>query len=160
MREHGSVRFQIALTSARGTPQRYALLNEDQSFFLLTLMRNSDHVVGLKSRLVKAFSQARKAAEHRQTQYLPTYHDLHDQAAAIGGGHLHLNLNRLINKAVHVESGQRRQMPFPDQSLLVVYQSLAMKAMVGAADHRKAYARAKTAIQAAHTALEWGHQSP
>ena len=43
MREHGSVRFQIALTSARGTPQRYALLNEDQSFFLLTLMRNSDH---------------------------------------------------------------------------------------------------------------------
>lgn len=154
MREHGTLRFEIALTSAKGTPQKYALLNEDQAYFLLTLMRNSDHVVGLKSRLVKAFSDARKAAEHRQTQYLPTYHDMHDRAAEIGGSHIHMNLNRLINKAVKVESGQRRALPVPDQSLIVVYQTIALQAMQEAVDEREAYARAKAAIQTAHRALQ------
>ncbi len=153
MRQHGPLRFEIALTKAKGTPQKYALLNEDQSYFLLTLMRNSDHVVELKSRLITAFSEARKAAQHRETQYLPTYHDLHDKAAEIGGQHLHLNLNRMLNKAVHVESGQRRALPVPEQSLLVVYQTLAMNAMAGAVDERDAYAKAKASIQTVQKAL-------
>lgn len=42
-----------------GRPERYALLNEDQAFFLLALSRNTDRVVELKSSLIMAFSEAR-----------------------------------------------------------------------------------------------------
>lgn len=42
-----------------GRPEVYALLNEDQSYFLLTLSRNSDKVVAAKLALVKAFREAR-----------------------------------------------------------------------------------------------------
>lgn len=48
--------------SLGGRPQRYALLNEDQCYFLLSLSRNSETVVTLKVGLVKAFRQARDAA--------------------------------------------------------------------------------------------------
>lgn len=152
-REHGKVPFQTE-ASPSGQREKFALLNEDQAYLLLTFSRNTAKVRKLKSQLVKAFSEARKAVEHRQTQYLPTYHDLHDKAAELDGGHLHLNLNRLINKAVNVESGQRRSLPVPDQSLIVVYQTIATKAMQDAADHKEAYAQAKTAILTAQRALQ------
>ncbi len=38
---------------------KFALLNEDQAFFLLALSRNSDRVVELKSSLIMAFREAR-----------------------------------------------------------------------------------------------------
>lgn len=44
-----------------GRPQRFALLNEDQCYFLLALSRNTERVVDLKADLVAAFSAARKA---------------------------------------------------------------------------------------------------
>lgn len=40
---------------------RYALLNEDQSYFLLTLVRNSKKVTALKAALVMSFRAARNA---------------------------------------------------------------------------------------------------
>ena len=43
--------------------ERYALLTEDQSYFLLSLSRNTDTVVALKSMLIRAFGQARRAAD-------------------------------------------------------------------------------------------------
>lgn len=42
-----------------GNPQKYALLNEDQTYFLMTLVRNTVQSVGLKKRLVQAFSECR-----------------------------------------------------------------------------------------------------
>ncbi|MGK9416050.1 Rha family transcriptional regulator [Pseudomonas cedrina] len=38
---------------------RFALLNEDQAFFLLSLSRNTDRVVELKASLIMAFREAR-----------------------------------------------------------------------------------------------------
>ena len=38
---------------------RFALLNEDQAFFLLSLSRNTDRVVELKANLIMAFREAR-----------------------------------------------------------------------------------------------------
>ena len=38
---------------------RYAMLNEDQCYFILTLMRNNEKVVAAKLKLVKAFRDAR-----------------------------------------------------------------------------------------------------
>ena len=72
----GKVRFEKApsAVSITGQRERFALLNEDQAFFLLTLSRNSDHVVDLKVKLVQAFSEARRVADQRQTEYLPTYY--------------------------------------------------------------------------------------
>ncbi len=40
--------------------ERYALLNEEQSTFLMTLSRNTDRVVQCKLELVKAFTKAKK----------------------------------------------------------------------------------------------------
>lgn len=59
--------------AAGGRPERFALLNEDQAFFLLALSRNSDRVVGLKAELIMAFREARYgyarlALEVRQQQ--------------------------------------------------------------------------------------------
>lgn len=48
-------------TQGGGNPQRYALLNEDQCYFLLTLVRNSKKVTELKAKLIHAFRQAREA---------------------------------------------------------------------------------------------------
>lgn len=59
--------------TAGGRPERFALLNEDQAFFLLALSRNSDRVVGLKADLIMAFREARygyarQALEDRRQQ--------------------------------------------------------------------------------------------
>lgn len=61
-KEFGLVAFQ---TEARpvgrhgGGDVRFALLNEDQAFFLLSLSRNTDRVVELKASLIMAFREAR-----------------------------------------------------------------------------------------------------
>ena len=60
--EFGVVPFQTekpVAGTAGGRPERFALLNEDQAFFLLALSRNSDRVVGLKADLIMAFREAR-----------------------------------------------------------------------------------------------------
>lgn len=59
----GRVAFQTRpLQTAGGTQTvRFALLNEDQCYFLLTLVRNTDLVVKLKLGLVQAFRAAREA---------------------------------------------------------------------------------------------------
>ncbi|WP_228392669.1 Rha family transcriptional regulator [Pseudomonas helleri] len=60
--EFGVVPFQTEKPlagTAGGRPERFALLNEDQAFFLLALSRNSDRVVGLKADLIMAFREAR-----------------------------------------------------------------------------------------------------
>lgn len=136
-----------------GNPERFALLNEDQAFFLLSLSRNSDHVVSLKARLVKAFGEARRAAGQHGAEYLPSYHQLHDEihTLAAGSDHehfVHMNVNKLINKTVGLEPGQRSTASMPVQSLLAVAQAVAVKAARGAPDHRAGYQRIKCAMVA------------
>ena len=145
-----------------GNPERFALLNEDQAFFLLALSRNNGRVVDLKVKLVKAFGEARRAAGQHGAEYLPTYHQLHDELHTLAAGstherHVHMNVNRLINKTVGLEAGQRSEAPMPAQSLLAVAQAVAVKAARGATDHRAGYAQIKTALvalSAATTGLE------
>lgn len=59
---HGILRFETEEITGRGRPGKFALLNEDQCYFLLTLVRNSDQTVPLKSELVRAFGEARRAS--------------------------------------------------------------------------------------------------
>ncbi|QND83418.1 Phage regulatory protein Rha [Chromobacterium vaccinii] len=122
-REHferlGVFRFQTEkINPGRGRPARFALLNEDQAYFAATLARNTARAVEVKFRLVKAFSEARKAQEAKTGQYLPFYHLAHDAtrqmaiSAANSGsevpeGIFHANIERMVNKALGIEAGQR-----------------------------------------------------
>lgn len=59
--ELGILRFQTGEIKGRGQPEKFYLLNEDQTYFLMTLVRNTAEAVQLKKRLVKAFAQYRVA---------------------------------------------------------------------------------------------------
>lgn len=130
---------------------KYALLNEDQSYFLLSLSRNTDHVVELKANLVAAFSEARKP-RGAEEEYLPTYHALHElvntlAAESKNSKFVHMNVNKLINKTIGIESGKRHTLPVPRKSLMVVAQAAATNAMAAAKDHHDGYQMAKSAMQ-------------
>jgi phage regulator Rha-like protein len=56
--EWGEVAFQMRLNN-QGSPTEFAYLNEGQSMFLMTLMRNSPVVVAFKKALVNAFLEIR-----------------------------------------------------------------------------------------------------
>ncbi|TAN09426.1 MAG: hypothetical protein EPN34_13955 [Burkholderiaceae bacterium] len=133
-----------------GNPQRYALLNENQCHFLLTLSKNTPRVVELKANLITAFSEARRAAELNQ-EYLPTYHALHDQIRALPGDpeherYAHMNVNKLLNKVTGIETGGRSRADVPSKALLIVAQHMAVQAMQGAMDRSDGYARVKVAL--------------
>ena len=136
-----------------GSGERFALLNEDQAYFLLSLSRNSDTVVNLKAKLIKTFSDYRRAADLRRTEYLPSYHRLSDaiHSAAAGSTNerfVHTNIARLLNKTVGIESGQRAAAPVPQQALMIVAQELAARAMLSANDHHHGYQMVKQSMQA------------
>jgi len=162
----GKVRFKKApLPGSRtGQSERYALLNEDQAYLLLNLSRNSDVVVDLKVKLVKAFGNARRAAAMRQTEYLPEYHHLHDRIAELAAGSpnerwVHANTNKAVNKFAGIVPGQRASAGLPQQALLIVAQLVAAKAAQGATDHHDGYQRIKSSLQALQgvLALEVSH---
>ena len=139
--------------SRTGQKERYALLNEDHSFFLLALSRNTPRVVSLKVRLVKAFGQARRAADMRQTDYLPVYHALHDQIKTLAAGSpnerfMHMNCNKALNKFVGLAAGQRAGAPLPQQALLVVGQMMMTQAMQSAHNQHDGFERAKASLLA------------
>ena len=146
--------------SKTGQKERFALLNEDQAFYLVALSRNSPRVVELKGKLVKAFGEARRAASQHCTEYLPAYHQLHDEihALAAGSSHerqVHMNVNRLINKTVGVKAGQRALAGIPTQALMIVAQTVAAQAMHSAPNHHDGYQRVKQSMQVL-TALSLG----
>lgn len=139
-----------------GRPERFALLNEDQAYLLLTYSRNTAKVRGLKVKLVQAFSAARKAAEQRRCEYLPTYHLAHDALKGLAPDrqrqqHLHMNVNKLLNKVAGLDAGQRHGAQPGSLSVLAVGQMLAAQAATGASDDKAAYARIKQAVQPLHS---------
>ncbi|MDD2744045.1 MAG: Rha family transcriptional regulator [Rhodocyclaceae bacterium] len=147
----GKVRFEIA-PSTSGQQEKFALLTEDQAYFLLSLSRNDDRVVDLKAKLITAFRDVRLAQDLTKREYLPTYHALHDAihllAAQSDNEHLvHMNFNRLINKAVGIQPGTRDTLNLAQRSMLVVAQAVAANASLDASDHREGYTKAKEALK-------------
>ena len=158
--QFGLIRFQTGLINGRGRPEKFTLLNEDQAFLLLTYTRNTARTRQLKVKLVKAFGEARRAAGQHSTEYLPAYHQLHDEIHALAAGssherHVHMNVNRLINKVVGIEAGQRALAPVPQQALMIVAQTVAAQALHSANNHHDGYQRVKQSMQAL-TALSLG----
>ena len=152
--EFGKVRFETeALTDSKtGQKEKFALLNEDHAFLLVTYSRNTPRVRQLKVKLVKAFSAARRLIEQHATEYLPTYHATHDLIKNMGlpaekEKHLHMNTNMLINKCVGIKAGERSALAAVPKSCLVMAQAIATNAMRGACDHKEAYQRTKVALE-------------
>lgn len=146
----GLLRFQTGKAKG-GRPERFALLTEDQSYLLLAYSRNTAKARALKVKLVQAFAEARRAAQMRGAEYLPSYHALHQQIHALAAGtpnerFVHINLNRLVNKTVGIGSGQRSSASLPEQAMLTVAQAVAAQAMRTAPDHHAGFQQAKTAL--------------
>lgn len=137
LRRFGHLTFQMSVgerAQGGGKAERYAMLNEDQALFVLALSRNTERVVDLKEKLIRAFAEARRAAAIRQTEYLPTYRARRDRIHELAAGSqkerfIHINVANLVNKAVGIESGQRQGAPLPKQSLLAVAEMLALDAL-------------------------------
>lgn len=149
----GILRFQTGVIDGRGQPEKFAMLNEDQATLALAYSKNTKRVRELKVKLVKAFGLARRAADLRKTEYLPQYHQLHDRIGALAAGssnerHVHVNVNRLLNKFAGIESGQRANAALPQQALLIVGQMVASNAAHSATDHHDGYQRIKANLQA------------
>ena len=147
----GKVTFQTeALPS--GQLEKFALLNEDQVYLLLTYSRNSAKVRALKVKMVKAFAEARRAAEVRQVEYLPAYHQLHDAIKVAANGSpnerfIHMNANKALNQLAGVESGQRAGAGSLQQSILAVGSALAAQALQNATDGHGLHKRIKAALE-------------
>ncbi len=126
-------------------------MNEDQALFLLTLRRNTERVVELKLRLIKAFGEARRAAAVRQTEYLPAYRQAQERIHELADGSpnerfIHMNVNKLVNQVAGIEAGQRPDAPLPTQSVLAVAQMLAAAALQGATDRHQIQGCVKAAL--------------
>lgn len=166
--EFSPLRFEIDVVKRKqggGSPTRYALLDENQSYLLLTFSRNTKHVVSLKVELVKAFSRFR---QHKQTtaDYLPFYHELHDslreladQAQRNGSKAdeklLHINFNKLINKTFGLDAGQRSDLPprlrIKITTANVMACEIIKQCIIANLDHKTTYRRVKQAIIALAT---------
>ena len=150
--QFGILRFQTEEIEGRGQPEKFALLNEDQAYLLLTYSRNSTKVRALKVKMVKAFAEARRAAEVRQVEYLPAYHQLHDAIKVAANGSpnerfIHMNANKALNQLAGVESGQRAGAGSLQQSILAVGSALAAQALQNATDGHGLHKRIKAALE-------------
>jgi phage regulator Rha-like protein len=160
----GHVRFKNAdggRIQGGGKTERYALLTENQAYFVLNLSRNTEKVVNLKVKLIQVFSEYRRAADLRRTEYLPSYHHLQEaihavSAASSNEGRVHMNVAKLINKTVGLEAGQRASAAIPQQAMLVVAQTLAARAMRSGVDHHDGYQRAKLSLSALYACTALG----
>jgi phage regulator Rha-like protein len=162
LKSHGQLRFEIGVISKKGAGQktRTALLNESQSYFVLTLSKNTNRVVELKSNLVKAFDRFRR--EQQTTEdYLPFYHELHDNVKALSDrAHqngsqvkeslLHMNFNKLINKAFCLDAGQRPDLPPRLRAQVtaanVIAGDIVQRCVAAGLDHKATYLKVKQAI--------------
>lgn len=143
-----------------GGEAKFALLNEDQSYFLLSLSRNTEIVVDLKADLVMAFREARNKETVSNLQYLPLYKEMHDEVRALAlraeerGSTtpekiFHINANKAINSAMGIATGGRDSLTL-DQKLLLttlqaVYRNQLKASMEAGEGHKEASKKAKDA---------------
>ena len=107
-----------------GQPVRYALLNESQCYFLLTLMRNNDLVVEAKLKLVKAFEDARRQLAQRdsariegkkariaETESIKALVDYASASGSESANKYYVIITKMTNEFLGIESGERNTLP-------------------------------------------------
>lgn len=120
--ELGGVPFQTETLQTPGGTQEvgYALLNEDQAYFLLTLSRNSPLVVKAKLSLVKAFKSARETLEHStlarlegkkarriETDSIKKLVDYATQQGSKSASKYYMSVTKMTYDLLGLEAGQR-----------------------------------------------------
>lgn len=103
-----------------GRPQAYALLSEDQCYFLLTLVKNTDRAVSLKLRLVQAFRDARaqiarrdiariegKAVRRSETDSIAALVEYAKSQGSERADMYYTNITRMTNDLLGVTPGRR-----------------------------------------------------
>ena len=121
----GVLPFQTEKPSeAGGRPQEYALLNEKQAIFLLTLSRNTDVVVDAKEALSVAFYDARtqavrndvariegKKARLEETNAIKELVQYATDQGSQSAKMYYANITKMTNQILGVEAGQRDKLP-------------------------------------------------
>lgn len=125
LKQIGRLAFETGTLETNGgkQKQRYALLSEDQCYFLLTLMRNNERVVAAKLALVKAFSEARAQLARRDIARLDgkevrrmetdSIKALVEYASANGSksaDRYYASITKMTNSLLGIESGQRENL--------------------------------------------------
>lgn len=111
---------QIDRPQGGSTSIRYALLNEDQCYFIMTLMRNNKNIVKAKLSLVKAFRDARTQLakrdiarlEGKKVRLLETDHirELVEYAKGQGSTNsdmYYMLITKLTNSFLGIKAGMR-----------------------------------------------------
>ena len=154
----GILRFETSkINRGRGRPERLVYLNENQCYAMVTLSKNTQKAVSLKFALVKAFAEAREAVAANE-DYLPNYRETHNNVSLLVRLHgssvpesiHHANLERMINKALGLPSGCRKQLPSAIRSAVAVAERIAgvayERALSAGEDHKAAYQQAKAGV--------------
>jgi len=99
-----------------------------------------------------AFTQQHTTTHLWRTEYLPTYHELHDTIANVAAQSsnakfVHMNVNKAINSACGLESGQRATANARQAVLLMAAQMAATSALQQASDHKTGYLACKRQLQ-------------
>ncbi len=148
--EEDALKFEHIYLDSMNREQIEYLLDRELTETLLTgysaILRRK--VIHRWHELEDAAAQARIL---RETEYLPSYRPLHDGLKGLGrdSAHqrwLHMNMNRLTNRAAGIPAGGRAAAPVGSLARLIVAQIQAAEAVKGAADDEDAYRRAKAAV--------------
>jgi phage regulator Rha-like protein len=120
----GFLPFETEEIDGRGQPEKYALLNEDQAYFMLTLSRNTDAVVSAKLALVKAFRKARsqivnndtariegKKARLEETNAIKELVQYATDQGSKSAKMYYVNITKMTNQILGIDAGQRDKLP-------------------------------------------------
>lgn len=122
LRSISGLPFETGTLETRGgvQSQRYAMLDEDQCYFLLTLMRNNERVVAAKLALVKAFKNARaqlalrdvvrldgKLVRKAETDSIKLLVEYASAAGSKSASHYYANVTRMTNSLLGIDTGAR-----------------------------------------------------
>ena len=106
----------------------------------------------LKVKMVAAYRDARRAAEVRDAEYLPSYRAMHDAIKRAANGSpnerfMHMNANKFLNQLAGVRPGQRPVAGQLQQSILAVGCAMAAKAVTEAPDGHGLHQHIKNALK-------------
>lgn len=167
MQSHPVLKRQLytlrGMTGADGKAYAMACLPLDRLAFWLATVNPLKVAEGIRDRVIvfqeeaadvlhAAFSAVRQSREHAEVEYKPGYHALHDEIKVKCAGSpnerfVHINVNKLINKAAGLDAGMRKDLNPIARSTLVVLQQVATGAFSAARDHREGYAQATDRIE-------------
>ena len=153
-----------------GRPTKVALLNEQQATFLITLLRNNETVLELKSELVDRFCKMREILlNHQNAQWQEirsetkrgyktlsaAVHELYEFAVAHGCKAservFYMNFAKLLNKTLGINSGTRDDLAawqlYEIEKLQFIARTIIAGLLAQGADYHEPYNQLKSTLE-------------